>query len=138
VCWSGPGRFGPSRKKEAAARRFGNYELWVLNAAMIPDSAVWRQDWGTILSLDAGVNHGCGVVPARKEAVEAARKRRLWWMDTRGARRVGGTSKIRGCSSPMSYQEQPPVDSPRIEVETRSIVRRSASVPGSADSNEWK
>jgi len=30
-----PGRFGPSRKKEAAARRFGNYELWVLNAAMI-------------------------------------------------------------------------------------------------------
>ena len=37
---SGPGRFGPSRKKEAAARRFGNYELWVLNAAMIPDSAV--------------------------------------------------------------------------------------------------
>jgi hypothetical protein len=35
VCWSGPGRFGPSRKKEAAARRFGSYELWVLNAAMI-------------------------------------------------------------------------------------------------------
>jgi hypothetical protein len=33
--WSGPGRFGPSRKKEAAARRFGGYELWVLNAAMI-------------------------------------------------------------------------------------------------------
>jgi hypothetical protein len=30
-----PGRFGSSRKKEAAARRFGNYELWVLNAAMI-------------------------------------------------------------------------------------------------------
>ena len=30
-----PGPFGPSRKKEAAARRFGNYELWVLNAAMI-------------------------------------------------------------------------------------------------------
>jgi hypothetical protein len=30
----GPGRFGPSRKKEAAARRFGNYELWVLNAAL--------------------------------------------------------------------------------------------------------
>jgi hypothetical protein len=31
----GRGRFGPSRKKEAAARRFGNYELWVLHAAMI-------------------------------------------------------------------------------------------------------
>ena len=31
----GPGRFGPSRKKEAAARRFGNYELWVLKAAVI-------------------------------------------------------------------------------------------------------
>ena len=31
----GAGPLGPSRKKEAAARRFGNYELWVLNAAMI-------------------------------------------------------------------------------------------------------
>jgi hypothetical protein len=30
-----PGRFGPSRKKEAAARRFGNYELWVLKVAVI-------------------------------------------------------------------------------------------------------
>jgi hypothetical protein len=36
----GPGRFGPSRKKEAAARRFGNYELWVLNAAMIRTTLV--------------------------------------------------------------------------------------------------
>jgi hypothetical protein len=35
----GPGRFGPSRKKEAAARRFGNYELWVLKAA------VFRRCW---------------------------------------------------------------------------------------------
>jgi hypothetical protein len=36
--WWGPGRFGPSRKKEAAARRFGNYQLWVLNAGYDPDN----------------------------------------------------------------------------------------------------
>jgi hypothetical protein len=35
-----PGRFGPSRKKEAAGRGFGNYELWVLNAAMIGTTLV--------------------------------------------------------------------------------------------------
>lgn len=49
----GPGRFGPSRKKEAAARRFGNYELWVLNAAMVP-TALLGGRIGQILSLAAG------------------------------------------------------------------------------------
>jgi hypothetical protein len=51
----GAGRFGPSRKKEAAARRFGNYELWVLNAVMIRTMLVERQDTRGILSLPARV-----------------------------------------------------------------------------------
>jgi hypothetical protein len=51
----GPGRFGPSRKKEAAARRFGNYELWVLNAALMRTTPVDGQDERGILSLAAGV-----------------------------------------------------------------------------------
>lgn len=41
--WLGPGRFGPSRKKEAAARRFGNYELWVFECVSDPGSGVGRQ-----------------------------------------------------------------------------------------------
>jgi hypothetical protein len=31
----GPGRFGPSRKKEAAARRAVSYKLWGLNATKV-------------------------------------------------------------------------------------------------------
>src|SRR5207248_1760049 len=42
--WSGPGRFGPSRKKEAAARRFGNYELWVFECCFGSGSADRRRD----------------------------------------------------------------------------------------------
>lgn len=57
-----------------------------------------------------------------------------WTHVKRGA--PEGRSKNRKCSSAMSYQEQPPAGSPRIEVEARSIVRRSSSAPGSADSNE--
>ena len=34
-----PGRFGPSRKKEAAARRFGNCELWVFECGCDPGNA---------------------------------------------------------------------------------------------------
>lgn len=35
------------------------------------------------------MKQGCGVVPARKEAVEDTRKRRIWRLDTREARRAG-------------------------------------------------
>jgi hypothetical protein len=55
-----PGRFGPSRKKEAAARRFGNYELWVFECRYGPDNAGWRQDAREILSLAAGVITAAG------------------------------------------------------------------------------
>jgi hypothetical protein len=33
-------------------------------------------------------NHGCGVTPMQKEALEDACKRRIWWMNTRQARRA--------------------------------------------------
>ena len=83
------GRFGPSRKKEAATRRFANYELWVLNAAMIWAMLVGRQYARGISSLAARSNQGCNVKPRRKEALEGARKRRIWWMNTQQARRAG-------------------------------------------------
>jgi hypothetical protein len=35
VSWSRPGRFGPSRKEEAAARRAVCYKLWALNATEV-------------------------------------------------------------------------------------------------------
>ena len=35
----GAGRFGPSHKKEAAARRFGNCELWVFECCFCSGSA---------------------------------------------------------------------------------------------------
>jgi hypothetical protein len=54
----GPGRFGPSRKKEAAARRFGNYELWVLNAAMIRTMLVDGRMRGDFCGLATGVITG--------------------------------------------------------------------------------
>jgi hypothetical protein len=41
VLW--PGRFGPSRKKEAAARHGVCYKLWALNAAKVR-TAHWEED----------------------------------------------------------------------------------------------
>jgi hypothetical protein len=38
----GPGRFGPSRKKEAAARRFGKDELWGLEIPCVAEMLVGR------------------------------------------------------------------------------------------------
>ena len=66
LSWSGPGRFGPSRKKEAAARRFGNYELWDLNAGMIRTTPGLRQNGRGIWSLAAEVITAAGVTQGRK------------------------------------------------------------------------
>jgi hypothetical protein len=50
----GSGRFGPSRKKEAAARRFGSYELWVFECRADPGSVDQRQDATGVARLIEG------------------------------------------------------------------------------------
>jgi hypothetical protein len=64
----GAGTFGPSRKKEAAARRVGNYELWGLNAAMIRDSWLRARCAGDFV-VDCRSDHGCRVTRRHTESV---------------------------------------------------------------------
>jgi hypothetical protein len=45
------GRFGPSRKKEAAARRFGKPRLWVFECRADPGSADQRQNEAGVARL---------------------------------------------------------------------------------------
>ncbi len=50
----GPGRFGPSRKKEAAARRFGKPQLWVFECRADPGNADRRQGEAGVARLIEG------------------------------------------------------------------------------------
>ena len=85
----GPGRFGPSRKKEAAARRVGCYELWVLNAAVSGDARGRKDVWGVV--------RAAGRAWARRRVSAGEMKRlsrgsQVWYLrvsDTRRARRAG-------------------------------------------------
>jgi hypothetical protein len=54
-----------------------------------PGNAGGRPDAREILSLAARSNQGCNGKPRQKEALEGARKWRIWWMNTRQARRAG-------------------------------------------------
>jgi len=118
-----PGCFGPSRKKEAAARRFGNYELWVLNAAMIRTTLDNGQAARRISWLTAGVITAAGETRCRNRgskmlAVAGSDG------ETHAKRGVPeSTPRGRYCSMVMSYQGQQRIGRPRIEVEKQLVVR---------------
>jgi hypothetical protein len=60
-----PGRFGPSRKKEAAARRVGCSERWVFQAAWVQASA----ETGTSCDLRGGTRPQTGVSGGRLHSI---------------------------------------------------------------------
>ena len=100
-----PGRFGPSRKKEAAARRFGNCELRVFEcwsgrgrfhgSSVASDSASHR-------STPGADREPRGVIHRRQASRRSAEMAALAHVD--GAV-PGSTVKSRNWAMFMSYQE---------------------------------